>query len=200
MNSNPETPVEIRRRLRAQRAALDAPTRMAAADAIARGFRDHPDLFGHPGYVAGYWAVGGEVPLHVLQLRLFPGQVWCLPLLGDGPGGAALSFAPWRQGDPLVTNRFGIPEPDIAAPSRLPPQELHVVLVPLVAFDDAGNRLGMGAGYYDRSFAFRRAAPAPPYLVGVGYEFQRVPALAAQPWDVPLDAVLTERGLQRFPR
>jgi len=74
------------------------------------------------------------------------------------------------------------------------------VLVPLVAFDDAGNRLGMGAGYYDRSFAFRRAAPSPPLLVGVGYEFQRVPALAAQPWDVPLDAVLTERGLQRFPR
>jgi 5-formyltetrahydrofolate cyclo-ligase len=196
----PHTPVGIRRALRAQRAALAAPARMSAADAVARGFRDHPEIFGHPGYVAGYWAVGGEVPLHVLQLRLFPGQVWCLPLLEESGDGPALAFSPWRQGDPLATNRYGIPEPDVAPASRLPPDELHVVLVPMVAFDDAGHRLGMGAGYYDRSFGFRLRSPSPPLLVGVGYEFQRVPALAAQPWDVPLDAVLTERGLQRFPR
>ena len=172
---------------------------MAAAEAVAKHFRENADLLGHPGYVAGYWAMGGEVPLHALQIRLFPGQVWCLPLLPDDAPGP-LAFAPWRQGDPLVTNRYGIPEPDVSAPSRLRAEEMHVVLVPLVAFDDAGNRVGMGAGYYDRAFGFRRTEAAPPLLVGVGYEFQRVPALAPQPWDVPLDAVLTERGLQRFPR
>jgi 5-formyltetrahydrofolate cyclo-ligase len=199
--SSPETTHALRRRLRAQRAALDAPTRMAAADAVARHFRDHPDLFDHAGYVAGYWAIGGEVPLHLLQLRLFPGQSWCLPVLGDVVPGP-LAFAPWRQGDPLVTNRYGIPEPDVAPASRLAARDLHVVLAPLVAFDDRGHRLGMGAGYYDRSFRARApGAPLrPPLFVGVAYEFQRVAALEPQPWDVPLDAVLTERGLQRFPR
>jgi 5-formyltetrahydrofolate cyclo-ligase len=199
LNSKPGATEEIRRRLRAQRAALDAPARMAAAEAVAKHFRENADLLGHPGYVAGYWAMGGEVPLHALQVRLFPGQVWCLPMLPDALPGP-LAFAPWHHGDPLVTNRYGIPEPDVSAPSRLLAEELHVVLVPLVAFDDAGNRVGMGAGYYDRSFASRKSTPAPPLLVGVGYEFQRVPALAAQAWDIPLDAVLTERGLQRFPR
>jgi 5-formyltetrahydrofolate cyclo-ligase len=171
---------------------------MAAAEAVASHFRENADLLGHPGYVAGYWAMGGELPLHALQMSLFPGQAWCLPMLPEAAPGP-LAFAPWRQGDPLVTNRFGIPEPDVSGPSRLRAAEMHVVLVPLVAFDDAGNRLGMGAGYYDRAFGFRRSAAAPPILVGVGYEFQRVPPLQAQAWDVPLDAVLTERGLQRFP-
>jgi 5-formyltetrahydrofolate cyclo-ligase len=200
LNSKPgAADADTRRGLRARRAALDAPARMAAAEAVAHHFRDNAALLGHPGYVAGYWATGGEVPLHALQMRLFPGQVWCLPIVPDGAP-APLAFAPWRQGDPLVTNRYGIPEPDLAPASQLRPDELHVVLVPLVAFDDAGHRLGMGAGYYDRSFAFRRSAAPPPLLVGVGYGFQRVDALAAHPWDVALDAVLTEDGLQRFPR
>ena len=199
MNSSAETTQDLRRRLRAERAALAAPARMAAAEAVANHFRGNADLLGHAGYVAGYWAMGGEVPLHALQMRLHPGQVWCLPMLPEASPGP-LAFAPWRQCDPLVTNRYGIPEPDLSPASQLRAGEIHVVLVPLVAFDDAGNRIGMGAGYYDRSFAFRRTAAPPPWLVGVGYEFQRVPALAAQPWDVPLDAVLTERGLQRFPR
>jgi 5-formyltetrahydrofolate cyclo-ligase len=199
LNSSAETTRDLRRRLRAQRSALGAPARMAAAEAVATHFRENPDLLGHPGYVAGYWAMGGEVPLHALQMRLFPGQAWCLPILPETSPGP-LAFAPWRQGDPLVTNRYGIPEPDVSPSSRLPAEEMHVVLVPLVAFDDAGNRVGMGAGYYDRTFDFRRASARHPWLVGVGYGFQRVPALEAQPWDVPLDAVLTEHGLQRFPR
>ena len=71
--------------------------------------------------------------------------------------------------------------------------------MPLVAFSAAGTRLGMGGGYYDRSFAFRHGRGAPPRLVGVGYGFQREDALAAEPWDVPLDAVATEAGLFACP-
>ena len=66
------------------------------------------------------------------------------------------------------------------------------MVVPLVAFDARGQRLGMGGGWYDRSFAFRRAHAAPPYLAGAAFSLQRVEAIAAEPWDVPLDAVCTE--------
>ena len=185
-----DTRARLRRALREQRSALPAAARMQAAEAVATHLLADPG-FG-PGYVAGYWAMGGEVPLHVLQMRLRADQVWCLPCLeADG----RLRFAPWRPGDPLVSNRFGIPEPDLAPGSRLDPRDMTTVLLPLVAFDASGHRLGMGGGYYDRSFAFRLQSPAPPRLVGVGYGFQRWDALPAENWDVPLDAVVTEDGL-----
>ena len=183
--------------MRDRRLALAAPTRIAAASSLANHFRADPDLFGHPGYVAGYWAMAGEMPLHALQMQLYPGQVWCLPCIQDD---GTLAFAPWRTGDPLVANRFGIPEPDVARASQLPAEEMHLVLMPLLAFDGAGNRLGTGGGYYDRSFAFRLQAPAPPRLVGVGYAFQQATALVTEPWDVPLDAALTDDGGLRFQR
>jgi len=75
------------------------------------------------------------------------------------------------------------------------------VLTPLVAFDSFGNRLGMGGGFYDRSFVFRRDPVRRhhrPYLLGLGYEFQKVAALPRQPWDVPLDAAVTETALWVF--
>ena len=74
------------------------------------------------------------------------------------------------------------------------------MLVPLVAFDGAGNRLGMGGGFYDRTFAYRarRRRWRKPWLIGVAYEFQRLKSLPQRPWDVLLDGVLTERGLERF--
>jgi 5-formyltetrahydrofolate cyclo-ligase len=187
---------ELRRSLRAKRIALSAAERMAAAEAIATNLQPHPAL-ARPGYVAGYWASGGELPLHVLQLRLRPDQIWCLPCVQ--PDGTLL-FSPWRPGDPLVTNQYGIPEPNVATASLLEPPELHLVLLPLLGFDRSGNRLGMGAGYYDRSFAFRQGAAAPPTLIGVGYAMQEVPPIEAQAWDVPLDAIVTENEILEFGR
>jgi 5-formyltetrahydrofolate cyclo-ligase len=66
------------------------------------------------------------------------------------------------------------------------------VVVPLIAFDARGHRLGMGAGWYDRSFAFRSARAAPPWLVGAGFAAQQVDTLSPESWDVTLDAVCTE--------
>lgn len=178
----------LRRELRERRRAIPAAARIAAADAVAG--RLHA-LAGMPerGYVAGYWAMDGEIALHAWQLRLPAGLVYCLPVLGDD---GRLRFAPWRPGDPLVTNRYGIPEPDVGPTSLLEAEALALVILPLVGFDSAGNRLGMGAGWYDRSFAFRRDRPAPPWLVGAAFAAQRVDALPAAPWDVPLDAVCSE--------
>jgi 5-formyltetrahydrofolate cyclo-ligase len=176
-----------RTRLRSLRRGIDARGRLAAGAAIAQQLR--PLL---RGYVAGYWAVDGEVPLHALLSgpRDF---VYCLPVLQPGK---TLRFAPWRAGDALVQNRHGIPEPDLAAESLLDPAALDVVLLPLLGFDRRGNRLGTGGGYYDRSFAFLRAladgAPR-PRLVGIAHALQELPAIAAEAWDVPLDLVVTER-------
>lgn len=97
-------------------------------------------------------------------------------------------------------NRFGIAEPEGAhlASVRL----LDVVFLPLVGFDRRGVRLGMGGGYYDRAFGFMRLRSVwrAPLLVGIGYASQQVERIAAAPHDVPLDLVITERGIVRCER
>jgi len=118
-----------------------------------------------------------------------------LPVLNDRPA-PRLRFARYLPGMPLVPNRFGILEPSLPRRALLPARAIDLLLMPLVAFDVGGNRLGMGGGYFDRTLAFRRRARLwrRPRLVGVGYAFQQVTALPTAPWDVPLDAVVTERG------
>ena len=183
----------LRQAMRAQRRALSPQARMAAAEALAANLVQLPEI-NAAGTVAGYWAMNGELSLHVL-LAMNPGFIYCLPCLAPGH---QLRFAPWRVGDPLVQNRYGIPEPDLAPSSQLAPDDMDIVLLPLLAFDRHGARLGSGGGYYDRSFAFlkdRRAdlsGAKQPLLIGVGYDFQEVDALAVAPWDIPLDRVVTD--------
>ena len=187
-----ESRATLRRGLRTSRRALPAATRIAAAEALAERILALPFLPAD-GDIAGYWAMDGEIALHVLQLRLPRLLRYCLPVLGED---GRLRFARWSPGQPLVSNRHGIPEPDLAADALLAPGDLAMVLVPLVGFDARGNRLGMGGGWYDRSFAFRNAPASgpPPWLVGVGFAAQRLDALQPAPWDVRLDAACTERG------
>jgi 5-formyltetrahydrofolate cyclo-ligase len=179
----------LRKRLREQRRALPAAQRIAAADALAQRLLALP-FAPREGHVAGYWAMDGEIALHVWQLRLPSTLQYCLPILDDDNG--VLRFAPWRAGEALVANRYGIPEP---ADTRdaLPAEAMAMIVLPLVGFDANGHRLGMGGGWYDRSLAFRRDRPTPPpWLVGAGFESQRVDAIAAERWDVALDAICTE--------
>ncbi|HNV80125.1 MAG TPA: 5-formyltetrahydrofolate cyclo-ligase [Thermomonas sp.] len=178
----------LRRQLRQRRRDLPATARIAAAEALSNHLLSLPFLPAS-GLVAGYWAMDGEIGLHVFQLRLPAALTYCLPLLHADD---TLRFAPWRAGDPLVTNRFGIPEPDIDPDAALPASEMAMLVLPLVGFDGRCNRLGMGGGWYDRSLAFRRDTSAPPWLVGAGFDVQRVEALQHEAWDVPLDAVCSE--------
>lgn len=177
----------LRRELRERRRALPASQRIAAAEQLAGRLLALP-FAPASGYVAGYWATDGEIALHVWQLRLPPGCIYCLPVLHED---GRLRFAPWRSGDPLVSNRHGIPEPDVTSASLLQAEDMTLVVTPLVGFDARGHRLGMGGGWYDRSFAFRHQRPAPPWLVGAAFDAQRVDALDRADWDVALDAVCT---------
>lgn len=187
MSALPDDRAALRRRLRKRRRALPAAARIAGAEALADRLLALPGLPAN-GYVAGYWAIDGEIGLHAWQLRLPPGLVYCLPVLGADD---RLRFAPWRPGDALATNRYGIPEPDVAAAGLLEANALALVVMPLVGFDLDGHRLGMGGGWYDRSFAFRRSHAAPPVLVGVGYDEQQTELLALADWDVAPDAICT---------
>ncbi len=177
-----------RHELRERRRAIPPQTRMAAAEAVA----DHLSslLSAIEIHVAGYWAMDGELPLHVWQLKLPPRVVYCLPVLDEKS--MTLKFAPWRSGDPLVTNRFGIPEPDLAPTSLLDVHQMALVAMPLTGFDARCHRIGMGGGWYDRTLAFRQHHPAPPLAVGIGFDVQEVPAIELQPWDIPCDAIVTE--------
>ena len=181
--------------MRDARRAIPAPERIAAASALAGHLLAHESA-PRQGFVAGYWAMDGEIALHAWQLNLPSAVTYCLPLLHED---GRLRFAPWRPGDPLVANRFGIPEPDVGDDALLAPEALAAAVVPLVAFDARGHRLGMGGGWYDRSFAFRAAHAAPPLLLGAAFELQRVDALDLADWDIALDAVCTEHAIHPNP-
>ncbi len=180
--------------LRARRRAIPAGDRIAAAERLAAHLLSLPFLPA-TGHVAGYWAMDGEIALHAFQLALPSTLTYCLPVLGPEK---CLRFAPWRPGQPLAGNRYGIPEPDVDASMLIAPETMALVVVPLVGFDNHGQRLGMGGGWYDRSFAFRQRQPAPPWLVGAAFGVQRVEALAHQHWDVGLDAVCSEHEMLLF--
>jgi len=184
----------LRRQLRERRLAIPAAARIAAAEALPAQVEQIPEYL-TARRIGGYWAVQGELPLAGLMAGIQSrGQEWCLPVLGED---GLLRFARWRHGAAIEPNRFGIPEPRVPVAELIAPAELDLVLMPLVAFDRRGNRLGFGGGWYDRSFAFLRdrAGAGHPLLVGVGFAMQEADALQAQAWDVRLDCIATEREL-----
>jgi len=186
----------LRRRLRAGRRTLDRHRQRANADAIMRRLAR---LLRGARHIALYVAADGEPDVLDLTRRLpARGRRWYLPVL-RGHARGRLWFVRYRPGRHLRRNRFGIPEPPQRQRAIQPVQGLGVVLIPLVGFDADCNRLGMGAGYYDRSLAClrRRRHWRRPRLVGIAHECQRVERLEPQPWDVPLDAVVTEAAVYR---
>lgn len=177
-----------------RRQALSPRERIEAAQNLCRHLESLPEFMVDHN-VAGYWATGGELPLNLAQAGLARrGQRWHLPVIGAD---RVLRFAPWAAGDAVTANRYGIPEPEVAAEALHPAEAMALVLVPLLGFDRFGQRIGFGGGFYDRSFAFLsgRDRPADPLLVGVGYAFQELDAIMPQPWDVRLDFVATDREL-----
>ena len=149
--------------------------------------------------MAAYIAHRGEMSCEpIIEWALGRGVDVLLPVVV----GRHMRFAPFHPGETLVPNRWGILEPEWRPARWVSPRRPNVVLMPLVAFDSGGNRLGQGGGYYDRAFAFRNTAKnwRRPLLVGFAYDFQQVGKLDAKPTDVPLDAVITERQVHEFRR
>lgn len=186
----------LRQRFRRLRRALTRARQTANSEAAARHFFA-AGLHLRGRTVGLYMAADGELDLTPLLARLLrTRRRLALPVVDRDQ---KLTFYQFHRNTGLAPNRFGILEP-ISGTSYLSPLSLDLLLVPLVAFDRSGTRLGMGAGYYDR-FLGRLAPGLRPRLVGVAHEVQRSDdPLPRAAWDIPLDGVLTENGWQPLGR
>lgn len=167
---------------------------------MAQRLAHHP-LFLRSRRFGAYWAADGELdPAPLLAFAQRRHQQVFLPVLRPHPH-RKLWFVRYAPGERLQHNRFGIPEPNLRQRRFALPWALDTLLVPLVGFDDACRRIGMGGGFYDRTLAYlrHRGHWRRPTLVGLAYECQRVAELPAAPWDIPLDWVVTEQRLYRRP-
>ena len=134
--------------------------------------------------VAIYYPIQGEIsPLSLVAA--FSDKQFALPVTPQVP--APLTFYRYVAGDDLVSGCFGIPEPQTVEVNKVALEQIDLMLVPMVAFDSSGNRMGQGAGYYDRTLADTQNRPT---LIGLAYEWQRVSELPVRPWDVPMDGAI----------
>lgn len=145
--------------------------------------------------IAYYLPVSGEAdPTFIHQYPTATEKTFYLPIVIH-EGGIRLFFAKINSDTRYQKNRYGIAEPIYSKKDLLPADELDLVIMPLVGFDHKGNRLGMGGGYYDRTFAFKGKQQQAPILIGYAYDFQHIKQLQAESWDIPLDGVATESSL-----
>jgi len=189
----------LRQSIRQQRRSLSRAEAEQCAEQLAHRTARHP-LVLQSQRIAAYLAADGEIdPYPLMQSLWASGKTLYLPVLAPFSK-QKLWFAKFNPADTLVFNRFGIPEP--VRRRLIKPCALDLVLTPLVAFDSSGHRVGMGGGYYDRSFAFmrRRHYWRKPRLLGLAYELQKQSSITPNDWDIPLDAVATEACIYQMQR
>jgi 5-formyltetrahydrofolate cyclo-ligase len=178
---------EQRRRRGALAARLGAAAAEAVAATIVREFRLPPG-----GIVSGYWPLADELdPRPALDRLAGLGHPLALPRVQGR--GRPLAFHIWQPGDRLRAGPFQVMEPCPDAPVVDP----RVLLVPLLAFDRTGRRLGYGAGYYDMVLRELRAHSPAPFAIGVAFAAQEIAEVPTGPRDQVLDAVVTERHVHR---
>ena len=188
----------LRRQLRAARRAQSPHARRSGSRRVCAWIA-RSAWFRRSRTLSAYWPIEGELDLRpLIRIALEQGKRVYLPVVD--PVARVLRFARYRPERGLRVSGYGLSEPRAGRDERIDPRRLDLVLLPLVGFDRHGTRLGMGGGYYDRTFAGVRSAAATrrPRLVGVAYELQRLGELERAPWDVPIDAVVTDRACYRF--
>lgn len=181
---------QLRRQLRRRRRALSPSQQQAAARGLLRTLGAQL-RFISARHIAFYLAADGEIdPSLLLARALKLGKHCYLPVVTAAGG---LKFARYRQGDRLKSNRFGIKEP--ACRRYRDSRAIDLVLMPLVGFDRNGGRLGMGGGFYDRTFSWQQLHPALAgrQLTGLAHSCQEVSKLALANWDIPIYGLATEK-------
>lgn len=183
----------LRQQLRHQRRSL-SPQQQQCASLQLKDNINAAGIFRRHQHIAFYLASDGEIDPHRLLIQAQQQGRHCyLPVVA--PGGN-LWFVRYRPGDKLKNNRFGIPEPRNKQ-RRRKAWSLGLVFLPLVGFDRQGGRLGMGGGFYDRSFKNNLLIPAMkrPQLVGLAHHCQEVDSLTLASWDIPLAQIVTDRAV-----
>lgn len=195
MEQKISTHTALRSRKREQRNALDDSIQASHAIELANRVCKLP-RFRNAQRIACYLANDGEIdPTFIIEQAWSMTKQVLLPVLA--PLNNSLVFAPYTPQAGLSLNRFSIPEPNCRPGDHLKAQQVDLMLVPLVAFDEQGNRLGMGGGFYDRTLAYlkHRSRWKKPYLIGLAHELQKTDHLHARNWDIPLDAIATEAAI-----
>ena len=187
----------LRKRIRSQRNALTSSDQKSAALKLARQVIRSPDFLKCQ-RIAFYIANDGEIDTGpILKKAWQMGKSCYLPVLT--PFSKKLYFVKYGPDTKLIANRFNIPEPRLIPRLCRPAWSLDAILAPLVAFDQAGNRLGMGGGYYDRSLAFKTLdINRKPLLIGLAYQFQQQKKLPSERWDIRLNKAFTEQAVYDF--
>lgn len=191
-----QTRQELRKQLLNTRKNLELSVQRAAAVQIAARICAL-SVFNNSQNIACYLAIKGEVDVHLIMQQIWAqGKNCYLPAL-DPQRARNLNFIAYKQNDALKIDKYGLLEPQYTATKTIDPKELDLVITPLVGFDPLGDRLGQGGGYYDCTFSFKLAHPefAKPCLIGVAYEWQKLPHIDTNDWDVKLDAIATEERL-----
>ncbi|MFO1242383.1 MAG: 5-formyltetrahydrofolate cyclo-ligase [Rickettsiales bacterium] len=184
----PETKSELREYFRAKRHALSKAEREAHARQLLDIFI-HEEALHNLSPVAGYVATYHEAdPGYIIEYTFNKNKKTLLPKTTEDK---KLIFCDWRPGDILHEAKFHIPEPENTFPA-IP----HLILIPLLAFDTEGHRLGYGGGYYDRTLS--KPAYKDAIRIGIAYAFQRTKHLPRDAHDVRLHGVMTEEGMQWF--
>ncbi|WP_025902724.1 5-formyltetrahydrofolate cyclo-ligase [Tatumella sp. UCD-D_suzukii] len=179
---------QIRAQIRRQRQALSPQQQQQAAQQVAERALSLP-LLAQARNVALFLSFDGELDTRPLISRLWQrGQQVYLPVLHPFSTGQLL-FIRYLPDTPLNPNRYGIPEPSLNLTELAPLDTLDIILVPLVAFDARGQRLGMGGGFYDRTLQHWQQHGVLP--AGLAHCCQQVPALPTEQWDIPLPVIIT---------
>ena len=180
-----------RTRLRAARLALSVAERKEIGEALAGYLRQVlQDRFGgaQGKVLSAYWPIKGEPDLRPLMADLHEGGVTvALPLVETKA--APLTFRRWTPETRMVRGDWNIPVPPPDAPVVTP----DIALAPLVGWTADGYRLGYGGGYFDRTLA---ALTPKPFVIGIGFQAAQLKTIYPQPHDIPLDLILTEKGVQ----
>jgi 5-formyltetrahydrofolate cyclo-ligase len=188
---------ELRSQLRQKRAAIGSSERLAAAENLRR-VAIRAGLLRRYQHIGSYLSFEGEMDTFpLLNQALLLSKHCYLPVVPPRFE-RKLWFSRLTDRPNWYHNRFGIHEH--WSQFQLRACQLDLLFLPLVGFDLEGYRLGMGGGFYDASLAYlrRRKVWKKPYLVGIAFECQQVDKIPRDPWDMPLDAVLTEKKLYRF--
>ncbi len=189
---------QLRRKIRTQRRALTTKHQLANSRAMSR-ILNRSAQFRNSKRIAIYIESDGEIAVSHLSSQIMrTGKRCYLPVLRPMLPNR-LWFSEYRLGDKLTPNKYGIPEPDIRKRKPIAPYCLDLILMPLVAFDDSCNRIGMGGGFYDRTFSYLRTRNnwRKPKLIGIAHELQKLESIQKMPWDIPLNGVVTEINFYR---
>lgn len=193
---NREERLALRESLREARRNLSEAEQSAAAQQLVERVSQQ-DFFKNASQLAFYLTIDGEInPRPLLDLALQSGKTCYLPVISKD-NEELLTFSSYDESTELIENEWGIFEPPHPE-DHISPTNFDVVFVPLVGFDANCFRLGMGKGFYDRTFSFkifnRRSQPL---LVGLAHDCQLTEPFPTQTWDVRLDAVVTEKKIYR---